>query len=167
MEKVETDKYLGDIVSSCGTSHPTIMERMRKGYGIANEILSIIDEVPLGRHRAATAIKLREAMLINGILFNSEIWYGVKESDLNQIEKVDEYLLRGIIKAHSKTPRAALYLETGCIPIRYIIKKRRLMYLHHILHRNPNELIYKVYMAQKRKSVKGLRFIQTTYLDKF
>ena len=67
---------------------------------------------------------------------------------------MDEYLLRGILKAHSKTPRAALYLETGCIPIRYLIMKRRIMYLHHILGKSPDELIHKVYMAQKSNPVK-------------
>ena len=46
-----------------------------------------------------------------------------------------------------------LYLETGAIPIKFIIKQRRLSYLHHILTRKDNELIKKVYMAQKRKSV--------------
>ena len=51
-------------------------------------------------------------------------------------------------------PTAALYLETGCIPVRYILKKRRLMYLHHILTRNSNELIRRVYEAQKSAPVK-------------
>ena len=85
MEKVEEDTYLGDIVSSSGTCHPKISRRVGKGYGISNEILSIVDEIPLGGHRVATALKLREAMLINGILFNSEIWYGIKVYDLSLI----------------------------------------------------------------------------------
>ena len=47
------------------------------------------------------------------------------------------------------------YLETGIIPIRYIIKQRRLSYLNHILSRNDTELIKRVYLAQKRKHVKN------------
>ena len=125
MEKSESEKYLGDIVSSCGTCHPTVAERSAKGFGIANEIISIIDEIPLGYHRIPTGLKLREAMLCNGILYNSEVWHGVKECDLEELEKVDEYLLRRIMKAHSKTSRAALYLESGCTPLRFILKKRR------------------------------------------
>ena len=93
-------------------------------------------------------------MLINGILFKNEVWHGVKESDVEELEKVDEYLLRGILRAHSKTSRAALYLESGCIPLRYILKKRRIMYLFHILSRDQNELIRKVYEAQKSDTVK-------------
>ena len=50
-------------------------------------------------------------MLINGILFNTEAWHGVKKSDIEAFafEKIDESLLRGLVKGHSKGPLAALY----------------------------------------------------------
>ena len=54
------------------------------------------------------------------------------------------------LKAHSKGP-----IETGTIPIRYIIKKRRINYLHHLITRDSSELINKVYLAQRRKSGKN------------
>ena len=94
-------------------------------------------------------------MLCNGILFNSEVWHGIKEYDIEELEKVDEYLLRGIMKAHSKTSRAALYLESGCVPLRYILKKRRIMYLHHILIRKPDALLLQTFQAQNKFPVKG------------
>ena len=98
---------------------------------------------------------MRNAMLINGMLTNSETWYNLTENDVSHLEEVDKYLLRKILNAHSKTPVEMLYLETGAIPIRFIIKQRRISYLHHLLSRNEDELIHKVYMAQKRKPVKG------------
>ena len=78
-----------------------------------------------------------------------------KQYDIEKIEKVDEYLLKGILNTHSKSSSAGLYLELGCIPLRYVLKKRRIMYLHHILNRNSKELIRKVYEAQKRAPVSG------------
>ena len=100
-------------------------------------------------------MKLREAMLFNGILFNSEIWYNVKEEEEQRLSEVDEYLLRSILGVPSKTPKEALFLETGCIPVKFILKMRRLMYLHHILRRPNEELIKKFYEAQKSKISKG------------
>lgn len=47
-----------------------------------------------------------------------------------------------------------LYLETGCIPVKSIILKRRLLYYYHIIKRPKYELIYKVYKAQKLKPCK-------------
>ena len=94
-------------------------------------------------------------MLLNGILTNSEVWNGLSENNYKQLEMVDEYLLRGILKSHSKVAKESLYLETGLLPIRYIIKQRRLCYLSHILSRDKGELISKVYYAQKRKPGKN------------
>ena len=77
-------------------------------------------------------LRLRQAMFVNGILYNSEAWQGIKDKDLFVFEKADEALLRRILGAHPKIPIEALYLETKSIPIRYIIASRRIMYLHAI-----------------------------------
>jgi len=125
--------------------------RKAKGYAIAGDILSILDEVPLGTHRIEAGIVMRNGKLLNGILTNSEVWNGLTENDYKELEMVDEYLLRGILKSHSKVAKESIYLETGLLPIRFIIKKRRLNYLRHILSRDKEELISKVYYAQKRR----------------
>ena len=48
-----------------------------------------------------------------------------------------------------------LYLETGALPIRFVIISRRLLYLKHILSLNEHELVHRVYQAQKRKPTKN------------
>ena len=60
-----------------------------------------------------------------------------------------------LAKLKPKIPGAALYLETGQIPVRYILACRRILYLQTILHRDTEELIQKVYTAQKTDPVKG------------
>ena len=104
-------------------------------------------------------------MLLNGILFNSEVWYNIRDEDIEKLKQVDEYLLRSVIGAPAKTPKETLYLESGCIPIEYIIKSRRLMYLHHILRRPNEELIKKFYEAQKLKPSKN-DWVKTVDKDK-
>ena len=42
-------------------------------------------------------------------------------SEVESLEKVDEQLLRRIMSAHSKTAIPALYLELGCMPIRFLV----------------------------------------------
>ena len=74
------------------------------------------------------------------------------------IAKVDEDLLRDFPKAHSKIPLGALYLETGSIPIRFIIKSRRLSYLHTILQREFEELVKELHTAQKVDPIQGVFF---------
>ena len=65
-------------------------DRCNKGYGIDNEILSILEEIPLGPYKISVGLKMREAMLLNGILFDSEIWYNLKEEEVTKLSDVDE-----------------------------------------------------------------------------
>ena len=60
-----------------------------------------------------------------------------------QLIEVNKYLLRIITGAHSMIPIEFIYLETASLSIDMIVRKRRLMYLHHILHSPENELLAK------------------------
>ena len=104
MNEAQQEKYLGDFIDTSGTIRKTVEERKNKGYGIVSEIIAILDEIPLGRYKLEIGLKLRQAMLLNGILFNSEAWHAVSETELRLLEVVDEHLLRSILKGHSKTP---------------------------------------------------------------
>ena len=95
-----------------------------------------------------TEIMMREALLVNGILFNSEIWYNISEKELRELEEVNETFLRRVLKAHSKTAIEALYLELGCIPLRYIIMSRRVNFLFYLMNLNKEELLHKFFQAQ-------------------
>ena len=94
-------------------------------------------------------------MLINGILYNSEAWHGITNAHIAKLESVDEALLRSILQAHSKTPKEFLHLETGTIPLRWIVAQRRIHYMKHILKRNDEELIKKVFLAQQENPTRG------------
>ena len=82
----------------------------------SNEITSILDEIPLGPYKISVGLELREAMMLNGMLFNSEVWYNITEDEVKTVSEVDEFLLGKILNLPSKTPKDALDLETGCIP---------------------------------------------------
>ena len=126
MKESQQEKYLGDLVNSNGTIRSTIEDRKSKGFGIVNEILAILDEIPLGRFKMEIGLKLRQAMFLNGILYNGEAWHALTEKETKMLEVVDEHLLRSLVKGHAKTPIEFLYLEAGATPIRFIIASRRL-----------------------------------------
>ena len=74
---------------------------------------------------------------------------------MKKLESVDLMLLRKLLKTPISTPKVALYLETGCVPLRYILKGKRIMFLHHILTRDLNSLISRVFWAQVQDVEKG------------
>ena len=155
MSESESEKYLGDVIDTTGKIQATIDQRKAKGTGIIAEIMSIVEEIPFGKHKIAVAMKLREAMLINGLLYNSKAWHGVTKKHVESLETIDKALLRNILKAHSKTPTELLYLESGALPIRWIIAQRRIMYLKHIMSKHDTELLKQVFLAQKNNPTQG------------
>ena len=74
---------------------------------------------------------------------------------ITTLERIEQNFMRKLLKAHSKTPIEALYLELGIVPLRFNLMKRRVLYLHDILHRPDEELTKKIVIAQKQQPVKG------------
>ena len=155
MKSVEHVKYLGDEESNDGRNDINIEKRCTKGIGIKSQIIPLVKKISLGSHYFDIGLLLRDTNLINGILFNSEVWYGMLQKHVEKLEKIDELFLRSLLDAHSKTAIEALYLETGKMPISFLLQKRRLMYWHHLVKRDKNSLLQKFYNAQKNGPVNG------------
>ena len=149
-------KYLGDQVNNSGQIKATIDERRAKAFGLTSEILSIANNVPLGQWRIQSGLMLRQAMLVNGTLYNSECWQGLDvDSEILGFAKPDEALLRGLVFGHSKVPLEFLFLETGSVPVPLIHACRRMVYLHTILRKERSELVSRIYQTQKTDSLPG------------
>ena len=132
MKDSQKEKYLGDSINEKGTLKDTIENRIAKGWAYVSEIGAILSEFPFGSKKIQVGLMLREAMFLNGVLHSSEAWHGLTATQIAQIELVDHHLMRTILGAHSKTPTEFLYLETGALPVKYVITSRRLNYLKHI-----------------------------------
>ena len=102
----------------------------------------------LGKHYFKIAFLLRESLFLNGILYSSEAWYGLTKSEIADLEKVDMILLRNIFEVPQSTPTVSLYLESGCVRIRNILKARRINFLHHLANLKEEEMEYKFFKAQ-------------------
>ena len=68
------------------------------------------------------------------------------------------------MKAHCKSPKEFLYLETECIPLRWVSAQRRINYARYILRRNDDDLVKRILLAQKELPTKG-DFVQLLEKD--
>ena len=66
-------------------------------------------------------LQLRQAMFVNGIIFNSEVWNSTSKEDIKKLEAIDHQITRVVCDSHAKTAIEYLYLETGEKPLRHII----------------------------------------------
>ena len=156
MKDKSKEKYLGDIISSDGSNTNNIKHKVNIGVGKISSIMNILKEVSLGRKFYFTiATILRESILLSSILLNSESWIGLTATNIDELEQVDEMLLRRILETPTTTPKPALYLELGCMPIRFVIMKRRLLFLHYLLNLKKDEMLSKVFWKMTKSSLKN------------
>ena len=66
--------------------------------GIISKILDVLKSISFGAKYFEIGTSLRESYLINGMLTSAEIWYGMQNSEEQELEKVDKILLRRILE---------------------------------------------------------------------
>ena len=72
-------------------------------------------------------LELRQSWFLNSILLNMGTWHNIVSNDLKELKKLDNYLIRKIIGAHSKvTVEFFLYLKTSATPTEFILKSTRI-----------------------------------------
>ena len=145
------ETYLGDVICSSGSNNRNIQNRVNRGVGAVSEIISTLNQVSLGHYHFEMALIFRDSSLISKLVYSSEVWYNITNDQYKKLEEIDEMFMRKIFNLPRSAPRVSLYAECGKLPIRYIIKTRRLLYYWHILHLEEKELVYKFYLGQKLK----------------
>ena len=94
-------------------------------------------------------------MLRSSILYASETYYDLKESEIRQLERIEESFLRELLKTGKGCPITQLYSEVGLYPARFEIFKLRLLFLKYILNQNEESMIYKFFQLQLKQPTKG------------
>ena len=148
MEMSKSEKYLGDYISSTGGNKETIKHRVSIGNGVISKIKSMLENMSLGKHYFKTAFLLRESMFLNGVIYSSESWYRVTEEEIEELEKLDNILLRYIFEVPQSAPVVSLFLESGSVRIRNILKARRINFLHQLANLDKKEMEYKFFKCQ-------------------
>ena len=83
MQLVAEDTYLGDLVRADGKNDSNIRHRVSKCLGIISQIMRTLETVSFGNKYFAIALSLRQAMFINGVLTNVDIWYHLTKAEID------------------------------------------------------------------------------------
>ena len=122
MNTSSSERYLGDIITNDGKLNKNISDKVNKGNGAVNTIVSLLEEISFGYYYFEMALIFRNSLFLSKILSSSEILYNIESQHINMLEKCDRSLLTRIFNVPSSCSSEALYLETGCLPLRYILK---------------------------------------------
>ena len=155
IEQTKEQKYLGFMLSSTGNNMANITCMKKKSKGIIRRIFNRLKSMNLRKYYFECSIVFMKTMLRSSILFASETYYDLKESEIRQLERIEESFLRELFQTSKGCPITQLYLEAGVYPARFEIIKIRQLYLKQILNQNPDSLLFKFFEAQLRTSEKG------------
>ena len=155
IEKTNEQKYLGFVLSNTGDNMANINELKKKSIGVIRTTINKLKSLNLKRYYFECAAILMNVMIRGSILYTCEMYYNLKETELRQIERIEESYMRQIFKTTKGCPITELYLSLGQIPARYEIQKMRLLYLKKILHENEESLLFKFFKLQLELPTKG------------
>ena len=143
------EKYLGDVITSDAKIDENVKMRHDKGLGISNQIISILKEISFGQYYFEIGMLLRTSMLLNGILYNTEVLHNLKQKHIDQLEECDKQFMRRLFDAEQGTPIESFYLECSVWPLRFVILGRKFMYYQTLLKKRESELVKNVFKAQR------------------
>ena len=106
-----------------------ITQLKNKSIGTIRKIFTKLESLKLGKYYFECGIIFLNVMLRSSIIYACETYYGLTESQIRQIERIEEQYLRKLFKTSKGCPIAQLYLESGHIPARFQIFKSRLLFL--------------------------------------
>lgn len=134
MEAAKFLVYLGDVINEKGNSNDLAKDRVKRGTSAMIRIEALVKETGLGIHQVSVHLLLYQSLFLSSILFNSQAWSNIMESDLAMLETLQIKCLKKILNVPQSSTNSFTYLEFGEIPMRYLIERNQLMFLHHIMH---------------------------------
>ena len=146
MKKTDSEKYLGQIITSNGRLDHNISERHNKGLGLVNEILGILKEVSFGYHFFTIAVLFRNSKLVNGMLYSIETLYGLTHAHIEKLEQCDRLFLRKVFNCISSTAIESFYLEANILPFRQAYAQQS-----HFLSRRKENIFSFSFLEEEKK----------------
>ena len=155
MEETKAYKYLGFVLSSKGDNFVNINEMRKKSIWIIRKIFTRLDGLHLKNYYFECGIMFLNMVLRSSILYASETYYNLTESQVRTLERIEEGYLRKLFQTSKGCPINQLYLESGHTPARFAIKKGRLLFLKTILEDKEKSTIQRFLMLQFENPSKG------------
>ena len=155
IEKTDNQKYLGFVLSSTGDNMVNISAMRTKSIWIIRKIFQKLDSLHLQKYYFECGLIFLNVMLRSSIFYACETYYHLKETEIRQLERIEECFLRKLFKTSKGCPISQLYLEAGHTPARYYIKQTRILFLKSILQEDPSSMISRFFYLQLKKPTRG------------
>ena len=122
-----------------------IKDRLSRATGSTNELISLCKETVFGKYQIENMLLLYRSVFLPRVIHNSEAWSILSPKDVADLRKVQLSYLCRVLEVLRSKPTAALYLETGILPIEYEMQIKQLLFLKHILDKDSTDPVAQMY----------------------
>ena len=148
-------KYLGFVLSSSGDNMANIRAVQKKSIGIVKTAINKLNSLKLGKYYFESAVIIMNVMVRPSILYASDTYYQLKETEIRHLERIEENYMRQVLHTTKGCPINQLYFSLGQYPARFEIQKSRLLFLKYILNEDNDSLLSKFFYLQLEHPTKG------------
>ena len=159
-KKVESDKWLGQVMSANGLADSvtkTIEAKKPKIKAACIEIIQIIQDwrvqVVGGMD---SALLMWEACCVPSLLTGAGTWVGITPAAERRLEALQHWFLRLVLRVGPGCPTPSLRWETGVLSMRMRVWIEKLMLVRHLKNLDTTSLARKIYEEQKANNWPGL-----------
>ena len=104
IDKVTEYKYLGFVISAEGNNMVNIIALRNKSIGVIRTIMTKLERLSLRKYYFECAIIFMNSILRGSIMYASDTYYNLTESQLRSIERIKETYLRKVLKTTKGCP---------------------------------------------------------------
>ncbi len=148
ISQVENYKYLGQWYNSQGNHECHIEKINEKVRFFITELKRYGNPYQVGKLAIEIRIKLYKTVVFPSVYYAMETWSNVTKKELEEIEKIQGEILKGLLELRSTTPYWGVLSETGLWPAKEVIRYKRLMLCHNIVNSTDKRLVKKIVCNQ-------------------
>ena len=126
-----------------------------RGTRLISEIVNLLDVISYSHHFIEICLLLRDSVFLSSVLYNVEVWHNINKAEVESLDTLDLMRLSRLLNDPKSTPKEALYLELGVLPINVMIKIRSVCYLHYVLKKDKAQMLWRFFTAQSFDSTEG------------
>ena len=145
LEEVNKYKYLGHIITSTLSLKEDLQNKKNLIEGALATCMAVASDEVLHHLRLDTLLQLYNTCIVHMILYGTEVW---PENAIDGLEQLQHKCLKRIMRLPTSTPNSATLIETGTLPIRTLVHRKK-MNFYHKLKNAPESLAGKVLAKQE------------------
>ena len=148
-------KCLGDFYDETGSNEIKIKKKMEKAKFMAHEVKRRGAYTTVGKANMSVQLLLLDSMIKQTLLANTETWCDITDKEEAMITTNHHNVLCIIFGVPKSTPYFGILGETGIWPYKYVIKYKKLMFLHHLIHSSDDRIAKQIVLRQEQMMNEG------------